>query len=322
MLVECRVPAYNRPELLDRALRSLLAQTHREWVAVVLDDSREASGRPVVDSIGDPRVQYRQNRERLGSTGNLNMAFSPEPMAGGEFAFILEDDNAVTPDFISTALRRIDECGLDVISLNQKCVAFKGFGENKQVIGAPMRSENSQPAAWSFRRLVLNVFLKPSLPNGCYFWKSGSCNLKVDEGIKEPMLQESARQLTVARGIVLCPEVGSLWSDLPASLVRRGAVNAQVFRVTRDLLAIALLRQYSQPLLVQWAHDELDEPARSDFRKRLASFGLIFSPCAPRLLEAPIEAMKTFFRHMLYRGRVDSGTRGALQRISRNEAPL
>lgn len=38
MLCEIRVQTYRRPELLRRALGSLIDQTHRNWVAVVMDD--------------------------------------------------------------------------------------------------------------------------------------------------------------------------------------------------------------------------------------------------------------------------------------------
>ena len=45
---EVRVPTYRRPELLERCLKSLIAQTHENWRAIVLDDSPEREGEAVL----------------------------------------------------------------------------------------------------------------------------------------------------------------------------------------------------------------------------------------------------------------------------------
>ena len=303
MLVECRVPAYDRPELLARALRSLQAQAHREWVAIVLDDSREQSGRAVVDSIGDPRIRYSHNAGRLGSTGNLNQAFTPQPLADGEFAFILEDDNAITPDFISTALHRIGECGFDVVSLNQKCVLADGKGGFVVQPGAG-RAEDSD-TVWSDERLILSTFLKPGLPNGCYFWRCNTVDLRVDERIREPMLQESARQLCVGGKILLAKEACSLWSALPPDLVRRDAVRNRVFLLTRDLLALAVIDRFSLRCILAWARAELSKKQQEALHFRFSGVGFLRPSLLPWVVRNPVEALKGLVRYSLYLRKVD-----------------
>lgn len=311
MIVECRVPAYDRPELLDRALRNLQTQTHVEWVAIVLDDSRKQSGRLVVEAIGDPRIRYVQNPDRLGSTGNLNQAFSPQPFAGGEFAFILEDDNAVTPDFISTAMRRIGESGLDVISLNQKCVLADGKGGFVVQPGAG-RPEDSD-AVWSEERLILSTFLKPGLPNGGYFWRCNTVDLRVDERIREPMLQESARQLQVGGDILLAKEACSLWSALPPDLVRRDVVKNRVFLLTRDLFAAAVLKCVPAKTVLRWGKAKLDAAQLHMLRDRLGGVALFRPQLLPLFANNPREACKGLVRYLLYRSHVPRDLSGLLQ---------
>lgn len=298
MLVECRVPAYDRPDLLERALRSLLAQTHRDWLAIVMDDSRTQSGRAVVEAIGDPRIRYGQNPDRLGSTGNLNQAFSPQPFAGGEFAFILEDDNAVTPDFMATALRRIAESRLNVISLNQKCVLADGKGGFVVQEGA-WRSEDAD-VVWSNERLVLSTFLKPGLPNGAYFWRCNTVDLRVDERIREPMLQESARQLRVGGNILLAKEACSLWSALPPDLVRRDTVKNRVFLLTRDLLALAVLKNVPSQNILATARRELTPEQLEVLQTRLAGIAYAKPALWSKMLHAPKETLKCLTRRVLY----------------------
>ena len=299
MLVECRLPAYDRPDLLDRALRSLLAQTHREWVAIVMDDSRTQSGRAVVEAIGDPRIRYKQNTERLGSTGNLNQAFGPLPLAAGEFAFILEDDNAVTPDFMASALRRAAESRLNVISLNQKCVLADGKGGFVVQEGA-WRSEDAD-AVWSNERLVLSTFLKPGLPNGAYFWRCNTVDLRVDERIREPMLQESARQLRVGGNILLAKEACSLWSALPPNLVRRDVVKNRVFLLTRDLFAAAVLKCVPAKTVLRWGKAKLDAAQLQMLRDRLGGVALFRAQLLPLFANNPRGACKGLVRYLLYR---------------------
>jgi len=301
-LVECRVPANDRPDQLERALRSLQAQTHRDWLAIVMDDSRTQSGRAVVEALADSRIRYAHNAQRLGSTGNLNQAFSPQPLAGGEFAFILEDDNAVTPDFMATALRRIAESRLNVISLNQKCVLADGKGGFELTPGA-WRDERVD-ITWSNERLILSTFLKPGLPNGGYFWRCNTVDLRVDERIREPMLQESARQLRADGDILLAKEACSLWSALPPDLVRRDVVKNRVFLLTRDFFAAAVVKAIPPRVIWQWGKSQLNPEQLAMLNDRFGGVAF-FRPGLFRLcIRNPREAVKRWVRRLLYRKRL------------------
>lgn len=268
MLVECRVPACDRPELLERALRSLLAQDYTRWAAIVFDDSRAQSGRPVVDALGDTRIRYQQNARQLGSTGNLNQAFSPAPLLGGEYAFILEDDNALTPNFISSAMRHAVQSDFAVLSMNQRRVTVDREGRFTPCAEV-LRSEN-EDVVWSHERVILNSLNHMSLPNGGYFWRCNTVDLRVDERVTEPMLQESARHLRIGGKLLLAKEACSLWSALPEDMLRRNRVSNHVFRVTRDFLALGVMQQIPPGKLLQWGREELCPEDLAYLEARLA----------------------------------------------------
>jgi len=100
--VRIYVVTYRRPHLLDRALRSLLAQTHNDWIAEVLnDDPADDRVAELIRAIGDARIQLSLPAQRRGGTGNFNRAFRSvtEP-----YASILEDDNWWEPRFLETML--------------------------------------------------------------------------------------------------------------------------------------------------------------------------------------------------------------------------
>jgi len=98
--VRIYVVTFRRPQLLERALRSVMAQTHGDWAAEVLnDDPADARVPRIIEALGDPRIRLLLPSMHRGGTGNFNHAFRTvaEP-----FASILEDDNWWEPGFLST----------------------------------------------------------------------------------------------------------------------------------------------------------------------------------------------------------------------------
>ncbi|MBE7538826.1 MAG: glycosyltransferase family 2 protein [Opitutaceae bacterium] len=109
-LVHVFVPTHRRGRLLPRALRSLLAQSHADWIALVHnDDPADPEPSRVVASLNDPRIRLLAHERNLGAVGAFNRGFS-EVSQSAEYFSILEDDGAWHPDFLSTLKRALDEC--------------------------------------------------------------------------------------------------------------------------------------------------------------------------------------------------------------------
>lgn len=93
------LPAYNsRPEWLEQALDSMLAQTYPEWELCVCDDaSPENSTRKVLSRYAhiDDRIRPRFLEENTGISGATNAALS---IAEGEFVALLDHDDELPPD--------------------------------------------------------------------------------------------------------------------------------------------------------------------------------------------------------------------------------
>lgn len=111
--IRVHVVTYRRPVLLERALRSLIAQTRRDWVAEVLNDAPD-DPRPedVVRKLGDDRIVMGESLPGRGGAFQFNRAFRAldEP-----YASILEDDNWWDPEFLecmTAALEQFPEAGL------------------------------------------------------------------------------------------------------------------------------------------------------------------------------------------------------------------
>ena len=174
--VEVRLITYRRPRLLERALRSLLAQTHADWRAVVYDDSSAFESREVVARLGDPRIETRQNPRNLGMVGNLSLAFAP----GSVFpttthACILEDDNAFDPDWLEQNLRVMSTRACRVMCRNYRVVEVLPDGALRKTANEPMRDIYGREARYlDYQERVKEAFFSFTIGTCCFFWNTHS----------------------------------------------------------------------------------------------------------------------------------------------------
>lgn len=103
-LVVTVVPSYRRPELLQRAVRSALAQTVEDHLVVVVDDG---GGLPELPEHPRLRaVSLRRNSAVLGLVRNVGIRISDS-----RYIAFLDDDNEWRPDHLEVALRRLESGG-------------------------------------------------------------------------------------------------------------------------------------------------------------------------------------------------------------------
>jgi len=57
---------------LQDCVRSVLAQTHRDWKLILLDDGSTDGGAALLDDLADPRVQLLRHADNLGTPVRLN----------------------------------------------------------------------------------------------------------------------------------------------------------------------------------------------------------------------------------------------------------
>lgn len=100
------IPAYDRPDLLARALRSVLAQTLDDFEVLVVDD---ASPRPVVEvteGFEKQRIRVSRLPVNRGSAAARNAGIR---LARGEWIVFLDDDDELMPDFLERTVQTIIE---------------------------------------------------------------------------------------------------------------------------------------------------------------------------------------------------------------------
>ena len=239
LVCEARVPTYRRPVLLRRALESLRAQTHPDWRAVVLDDSPDREGDAVVRAIGDERIAYRPNSQRLGAAANIDQAFTSSALAGGDFAFVLEDDAAIHPDCLRENLRALETSGASLLLRNQAIHS----GDEWRATGATTRGDWIEPGERSPLEIHALLFFMEGISNGGLFWRlGGGGDLVVGASVTDAGLQEHCRTLLVRQPLIFAPEPLAIFTELPAGQIQRSVTGNRVFArgaqaIRRHLLA-------------------------------------------------------------------------------------
>ena len=97
------IPTYRRPQLLKRAIQSVLKQTYPHFQVCVYDNASGDETPSVVAEIAkeDPRVKYHCHAENIGAFNNFQ--FGLKRVETPLFS-ILADDDFVLPEFYEIAL--------------------------------------------------------------------------------------------------------------------------------------------------------------------------------------------------------------------------
>ena len=106
-LVSVIMPTYKRPDLLPRAVQSVLTQTHRNLELIIVDDNSPDSTPDVVRSLmqEDDRIRYIRNEVNLDAPESRNVAIRN---AKGEFIAFLDDDDEWMPQKLELQLKLIN----------------------------------------------------------------------------------------------------------------------------------------------------------------------------------------------------------------------
>jgi glycosyltransferase involved in cell wall biosynthesis len=92
------LPAYNGAQWIEKAIRSALAQTYRDFEFLIINDSSKDDTEAVVLRLAaeDPRINYFKNEKNMGVQATRNFAL--EHVRSEYIAEIDQDDEWIDPD--------------------------------------------------------------------------------------------------------------------------------------------------------------------------------------------------------------------------------
>jgi len=97
------IPTYNRADLIEKTIQSLLNQTYSNFEAIIVDDGSTDNTSTLISKIQDARVQYfyKENGER-GAARNYGAK-----KASGHYAYFLDSDDLLYPHHLAEAAQFI-----------------------------------------------------------------------------------------------------------------------------------------------------------------------------------------------------------------------
>lgn len=194
---EVRVPTYKRPDLLRRALNSLISQTHTDWYALIFDDSPSQEGKDIVNELNDDRLTYTPHPENIGRSRNIDHCFYSKAYGDASYAFVLEDDNYLFPGFIEKNIQALKENDISIVLRNQE-VRLEQDG-NSIPTDETTRGKWFGSGKYDPIELYSRLFFCEGISNGGLFWSTETItsNLQVGSQVEHSWHQELFRTLKI-----------------------------------------------------------------------------------------------------------------------------
>lgn len=117
------IPTYNRAHLIEKSVRSVLAQTYHNLEVIVVDDCSTDNTEEVVKSISDSRVAYVRLPHNSGACAARNEGI--QRAAGAYIAFNDSDDQWAS-DKICRQLEFLSWNHADIVVCKMKCMTPDG----------------------------------------------------------------------------------------------------------------------------------------------------------------------------------------------------
>lgn len=155
-VVSIGLPTYNRRDQLERAIESVLAQTHRELELTISDNASTDGTEELCRAFAarDPRIRYVRHPENRGPTENFNYVFE---RLDREYVMVLGDDDWLDPGYVAACLRVL-QAEPDVSVVTGGTHYYSAGGEYDGQMESPPQVLDDLPA----RRLRAYYALDPN----------------------------------------------------------------------------------------------------------------------------------------------------------------
>ncbi len=91
------LPTFNRPALLKRSVKSVLAQSFKQFELIIIDDASQDETPKTITTFHDPRIRYIRLTHNSGVAAARNKGIC---IAKGFYVSFLDDDDEFSIDFL------------------------------------------------------------------------------------------------------------------------------------------------------------------------------------------------------------------------------
>lgn len=108
------MPVYNGERYVERAIRSVMAQTFGDWELIVVDDGSTDHTCAIVEALAaeDGRIRPVKNGENLGAARSRNRGMD---LCRGDFVALLDGDDLWRPEKLARQRNLAERTGADIV---------------------------------------------------------------------------------------------------------------------------------------------------------------------------------------------------------------
>lgn len=143
-IVTIGLPVYNSERYVEQSLKSLLAQTHRDFVLIISDNASTDGTAGICKryAAADPRVRYHRNETNIGNPRNFNRIVE---LTSTQYLKWSTADDYWAPTFLERAIE-IMERNPDVALCYPQAVLVDADGANPQPYDDVLNLVQEDPA--------------------------------------------------------------------------------------------------------------------------------------------------------------------------------
>jgi FkbM family methyltransferase len=130
-LVSVIVPTYNRPDWLGETLRSILAQTYRDFEIIVVNDAGPDVSHILEPLNADGRIRLINHPKNKGLAGARNTGIRA---ARGQYIAYLDDDDIFHPQHLATLMGQLAATGAPVVYSDSHRAVQRKEGDRYEVV--------------------------------------------------------------------------------------------------------------------------------------------------------------------------------------------
>jgi hypothetical protein len=223
---------------------------------MVYDDSPEQEAMSVVQGFGDSRISYVRNPQNLGAAKNIDRCFQPIS-SDADYAFMLEDDNWLYPEFIAENIRLMEEHDINLLLRNQE-IWYENRGKTQNT-GRTMRGKAFDEGVIPAQNFQMMPLLFEGISNGGLFWSRHlRSELQVGETVPFAGLQERCRSFQIEEPVYFAARPLAVWTHLESEEILRTAVRGRRRARAKQAIVKMVLRHFGDAAIelnIQYAQD-------------------------------------------------------------------
>ena len=156
------LPTYNRPDMLQRAVASVLQQTYTDFELIVVDDGSATDYCSALTARSDPRLRVMRSRWNRGVAAARSIGVAA---AEGPYISFLDDDDEYVESFLASTHAVLADSDRDV-AMSWCGVSYVHYPSRDALLSECATETREFPIAYLDRRSLYETLLSIGIGHG------------------------------------------------------------------------------------------------------------------------------------------------------------